>query len=137
MLRPLPKILIPLALAALFAVPAAASAMPRQQVVFEAPRELLNLSDQERVLNEIQSFGVTRIRQLVYWNDFAPSPNARRKPAFDARNPDAYPQGTWTRLDLLIARAHDRGIAMHLTLTGPVPKWATRRKKDHVTRPSP
>src|SRR4051812_1327928 len=129
MLRPLPKTprrrlaaaLLALAAAALLALPAAAPAMPRQSVAFEAPRELLSFADQEPVLNEIQSFGVTRIRQLVYWNDFAPSPNARRKPSFDATNPDAYPQGTWDRLDLLVLEAGKRGMGLHLTLTGPVP----------------
>ena len=129
--------LLTLALAALLAFPAAAPAMPRQTVAFEAPRELLSLVDQERVINEIQGFGITRIRQLVYWNDFAPSPNAQHKPTFDAKDPDAYPKGTWDRLDLLIGRARERGIAVHLTLTGPVPKWATSTKKDHVTKPSP
>src|SRR5690348_3829116 len=102
MLRPLPKLLFALALAALLALPAAASAKPSQPVAFEAPRELLSLLDQERVINEIQDFGVRRIRQLVYWNDFAPSHNARHKPKhFDATNPDAYPKGTWDTLDLL------------------------------------
>jgi hypothetical protein len=145
MLRPLPQIspprlvaaLLALAAAAVLALPAAAPAMPRQSVAFEAPRELLSWADRERTLDEIQSFGITRVRQLVYWNDFAPSPNAKRKPAFDAADPSAYPAGTWDRLDALVRDAGARGITLQLTLTGPVPKWATSTKKDHVTKPSP
>jgi hypothetical protein len=130
--------LLPLALAALLiALPATAQASPRQVVSFEAPRELLDYSKRDQTLDEIGSFGVTRIRQLVYWKDFAPKPNAKRKPRnFKASNPNSYPVGTWDRLDALVAEAGRRGITLHLNLTGPVPRWATKSKKDNVTRPS-
>ena len=84
-----------------------------------------------------QAFGVTRIRQLVYWKNFAPHPHSKRKPHFNASNPNSYPPGTWTSLDALIAGAQQRGISVHLNLTGPVPRWATRSKKDNLTRPIP
>ena len=130
--------LLPLMLVALAAMPAAASASPRQQVSFEAPRELLSHEDRDRTLDEIRDFGVTRVRQLVYWKDFAPKAKSKRKPSgFVARNPDSYPAGTWDRLDALMRSATARGITLHLNLTGPVPKWATSAKKDYVTRPSP
>jgi hypothetical protein len=131
--------LLPLALAALlFALPATASASPRQVVSFEAPRELLDYTKRDRTLDEIRSFGVTRIRQLVYWKDFAPKPNAKRKPRnFNASDPNSYPPGNWIKLDQLVDGAAQRGITLHLTLTGPVPRWATKSKKDHVTRPIP
>jgi hypothetical protein len=131
--------LLPLALAALlFALPATASASPRQVVSFEAPRELLDYTKRDRTLDEIRSFGVTRIRQLVYWKDFAPKPNAKRKPRnFNASDPNSYPPGNWIKLDQLVDGAAQRGITLHLTLTGPVPRWATKSKKDNVTRPIP
>ncbi len=118
-------------------LPAAASASPRQVVSFEAPRELLSDQDRERTLDEIRAFGVTQVRQLVYWNDFAPRNDSRRRPSFEAADPSAYPGGTWDRLDALVAGAARRGITLHLTLTGPVPKWATKARRDHVTRPRP
>ena len=121
----------------LAAWPAAASASPRQVVAFEAPRQLLSFEDRDRTLDEIRAFGVTQVRQLVYWNDFAPRNDSRRRPRFDAADPDAYPTGTWDRLDALVAAAAERQIALHLTLTGPVPKWATMARRDHVTRPRP
>ena len=56
------------------------AASPRQPVAFEAPRELLDFEARDRTLDEIRDFGVTDVRQLVYWRDFAPRPNAKRKP---------------------------------------------------------
>jgi len=130
-------LLLPLALAILAVLPAVAPASPRQVVAFEAPRELLSFEDRDRTLDEIRAFGITQVRQLVYWNDFAPRNDSRRRPSFDAADPGAYPAGTWDRLDLLVAGAAQRGITLHLTLTGPVPKWATKARRDHVTRPRP
>src|SRR5215213_165109 len=130
--------LLSLVLALLAALPAAAAqASPRQSVSFEAPRELFD-GRRDGTLHEIRDFGVTRVRQLVYWNDFAPKPNAKRKPRnFNASDPDSYPRGTWGRLDLLVSSAAARGITLHLNLTGPVPRWATESKKEHLTRPIP
>jgi hypothetical protein len=125
-----------LALAALVLVPAAGRANPRQVTTFEAPSELLDDGTRDQTLDEIRGFGVQQIRQLIYWQSFAPSPNAKRKPRFNAADPAAYPAGTWDRLDRLFASASARGIKVQLTLTGPVPKWATSTKKDHLTRPS-
>jgi len=125
-----------LALAVLVAVPATGSANPRQVTTFEAPSELLDASTRDRTLDEIRAFGVDRIRQLVYWTSFTARPNAKRKPSFDASNPNAYPAGTWNRLDALLAAATARGIKVQLTLTGPVPTWATSTKRGHLTRPS-
>src|SRR5829696_10345333 len=127
-----------LALATLAALPAAAPASPRQVVAFEAPRELLDFGERDRTLDEIRGFGVTQVRQLVYWRDFAPRPNAKRKPrGFDAADPASYPADTWVRLDQLVQGAAGRGIKLHLNLTGPVPRWATASRKDNVTRPRP
>jgi hypothetical protein len=124
-----------IALLALLAAPMGAAASPRQVMSFEAPAELLDYTRAE-TLREIRAFGVTQVRQVVYWRDFAPSPERKRKPDFDATNPDAYPRGTWTRLDELIAAARRQGVAVMLTPTGPVPTWATASKEGDVDRPS-
>jgi hypothetical protein len=128
--------LIIIALLSLLTVPVAAQASPRQSMSFEAPSELLDYSRVDTTLTEIKAFGVTHIRQLVYWQSFAPRPKSKKKPKFNAANPDAYPVGTWSRLDGLMASAKAHGIEVMLTPTGPVPKWATGNKKDNVTRPS-
>jgi hypothetical protein len=127
-------LLIPLL--ALLAWTPSAGASSRQTVTFEAPRELLSASTRNATLDQIKSFGVTRVRQLVYWRDYAPAPDSKTKPAgFDASNPDAYGADKWDNLDGLIAAARDRGVSVTLTLTGPAPRWATRDQKDNLTYP--
>jgi hypothetical protein len=125
-----------LALAACAAAPAAGHASPRQASLFEAPNELLSDQTRTATLDQIQGFGVSNVRQIVYWQRFAPQPNSRRRPSFDAADSNAYPAGTWTQLDNLVNEATARGMQVQLTLSGPVPKWATKRKRDHVTSPS-
>jgi hypothetical protein len=130
--------LISLVLCAAFAaMPAAASAAATQTMTFEAPRELLSDATRDKTLDEITSLGVDNIRQLVYWHDFAPNPDSAVKPNFDPTDPAAYPPGTWDSLDKLFAAAQQRHVAIQLTLTGPVPKWATKSKRDTVTDPNP
>jgi hypothetical protein len=115
---------------------APASASPRQIMSFEAS-EMLDDTRRDATLDEIRAFGVTQIRQLVYWQDFAPRPNRRTKPRFDASDPDAYPQGTWGPLDNLFAQTEARDMDVMLTLTGPVPTWATKGRRGHLNQPRP
>ena len=124
-------------LLALLAVPGAASASPAQVTSFEAPGALLDDAQREPTLDEIQRMGVPQIRQLVYWEQFAAQPNSKKTPKVDTTDPDRYPAGTWDVLDRLVASTTRRGIKLQLTLTGPVPKWATKRKKGHLNDPSP
>jgi hypothetical protein len=126
-----------LPLLAALAWPALAPASPRQTVTFEAPRELLSASTREATLNQITGFGVNHVRQLVYWRDYAPDPDSKTRPDFDASDPNAYPADKWDNLDGLIAAAKAHGIEVTLTLTGPVPRWATRDKKDNLSYPDP
>jgi hypothetical protein len=121
---------------ALLAWAPAAGASSRQVVTFEAPRELLSASTRDATLDQIKSFGVTRVRQLVYWRDYAPAPDSKRKPAgFNAADANAYAGDKWHNLDGLMAAAQARGMSVMLTLTGPAPRWATRSKKDNLTDP--
>ncbi len=129
------RILLTLPLLAALCAPAAASASPRQTVTFEAPRELLSASTRAATLDQITSFGVTRVRQLVYWRDYAPDPDSRTRPNFDASDPNAYPADKWDNLDGLVSAAKAHGVAVTLTLTGPVPRWATRDKRDGLAYP--
>ena len=112
-----------------------APASSRQAVTFEAPREFLSASTREATLGQITSFGVTRVRQLVYWRDYAPDAGSRTRPDFDASDPGAYPADKWDNLDGLVAAAKAHGVALTLTLTGPVPRWATRDKRDNLSYP--
>ena len=113
-----------------------ASAAPDQVMTFEAPRELLNDRARDRTLDEIQTMGVTRIRALVYWSQFTARSASDTPPKFDLRDPDAYAEENWGLLDRLVAAADARGIEIMLTLTGPGPDWATKKRDDGITRPS-
>jgi len=123
-------------LAAALLVPAAAAGSSRQVMTFEAPGELLDDSAREATLDEIQGFGVSRVRALVYWRDFSARARSKRPPRFNRAHHTAYPARTWGRLDRLVDSTQRRGIELQLTLTGPVPRWATKRKRGHVERPS-
>src|SRR4051794_1997981 len=123
--------------AASIAVPAAAQASSTQTMTFEAPRELLNDAKRDGALNEIAALGVHNLRQLVYWHDFAPAANSRRRPKFDASDPAAYPAGTWDRLDRLVDAAPARGAAIHPPLPRTGPRRAYKAARRPVTRPHP
>jgi hypothetical protein len=125
-----------IALLVMLLAPAAADASSRQVMTFEAPFELLDDSQRERTLDEIQAFGVTRVRALVFWRDFTARANSRRKPRFNRAHHTAYPRSTWGRLDRLVESAQRRGVELQVTLTGPVPTWATKRKRGHLNTPS-
>jgi hypothetical protein len=126
--------LLTITLVLLLVAPALAS--PRQVMSFEAPEELLDDTRRVPTLDEIRAFGVTQIRQVVFWQSYAPGASRKSKPRFNAANPDAYPAGTWARLDSIVNEAQARGIKVMLTPSGPGPKWATSAKKDNLTRPS-
>jgi Glycosyl hydrolase family 1 len=123
-------------LAAALLAPAAAPASSRQVMTFEAPGELLNDSVREATLDEIQTFGVKRVRALVYWRDFSARARSKRPPRFNRAHHTAYPGRTWGRLDRLVDSTQRRGIELQVTLTGPVPRWATKGKRGHLNRPN-
>ena len=123
-------------LAAALLAPAAAPASSAQVMTFEAPGELLDDSEREATLDEIQAFGVERVRALVYWRDFSARPNSTRPPSFNRADHRAYPAGTWDRLDRLVDSTERRGIELQVTLTGPVPTWATKTRRGHLNTPS-
>jgi Cellulase (glycosyl hydrolase family 5) len=134
---PLRTLVLLTALAAALALQAGAAARSSQFTIFEAPRELLSDDDALRAqtFDEIQGFGVGWVRIVLYWQSVAPDPSSASVPAFDERDPNAYPG--FGRYDRAISEARARGLHVLLTVSGPVPKWATRDRKDNVTRPSP
>jgi hypothetical protein len=115
-------------------LPACAHAAPRQTVLFEAPRDLKDPAARPAALHLLDSLGVRALRLVLYWKDVAPQANARHRPKFDATNPAAY---NWGQYDAVVDAAKARGWTMLLTLSGPVPRWATSGARDNVTRPSP
>ena len=123
-------VLTALILAAL-AAPAAASTT--QSLTFEAPRDLLDPATRPAALAELESLGVRSLRLILTWKAVAPGADSADRPAFEPTDPDAY---AWGEYDNVMAAAKERGWPVVLTLSGPVPKWATAAKRDNVTRPS-
>ena len=128
--------LLALALAVGLVLPAAATASPTQFTIFEAPRELSSGDDALRAAtyDEIQALGVSHIRVLMYWNSVAPANDAKATPAGDLSDPNAGYR--WEAYDRVIREAQQRGIRVLVTLTGPVPRWATAHRKGHTYKPS-
>jgi hypothetical protein len=116
-----------------------AHASRSQFTIFQASRELRSddAALRARTLDEIQALGVNWVRVVLYWRDIAPRAASRRVPRFDATDPTDYPAGTWTRSDRIVDEARRRGINLLVTISGPVPKWATRHRRGYVNRPSP
>lgn len=122
-----------LAAGALAAAPALAS--HSQPNYFEGSTLLLNGKTRPKAIAQMQSLGVKALRIELYWFQVAPSPASATKPAFEATNPGAYP---WGEYDALIGEAHRLGWKVLLTVTSPVPRWATSNKKaPYVTKPDP
>ena len=116
------------------ALPAASEASSRQTMSFEAPRDLRDPGTREEALDEIRGLGVGALRVILYWQDVAPDAASRVKPQFDETDPAAY---DWSAYEATIDGARARGMRVLLTVTGPVPRWATNGARDNLTRPSP
>jgi len=59
----------------------------------------------------------------VKWNEVAPGPGSKSKPAFDATDPAAYP--AFGNYDDLLQRAAAKGLRVMITLAPDAPNWAT------------
>ena len=124
-------------LVAALAVAAPASASTGQFTLFEAPRELTSSDAALRAatLDELGGLGVRWLRTVLYWRDVAPASGSSTPPQFDETDPAA--GYDWTRYDRLIGEARARGMNVLVTVSGPVPKWATASRRSHVNSPSP
>jgi hypothetical protein len=121
--------------ALVLALGAGSAQAARDQVTyFEAPRDLLDASTREASLDEIAGLGADHLRVVLTWRRVAPAAESRVKPNFDATDPAAYTFGDY---DAIIDGARARGMKVLMTVTGPVPRWATNGARDNYTRPSP
>jgi hypothetical protein len=116
------------------ALPSAALASHSQSMTFEAPIDLANPATRPQAFDEISSFGVKSTRIVLLWQTVAPAPASRVKPDFDATDPNNY---NWSAYDPQVDGAVARGWNVLLTVSGPVPRWATNGARDNLTRPRP
>jgi Cellulase (glycosyl hydrolase family 5) len=116
------------------ALPSAAQASHSQSMTFEAPVDLANPATRTQAFDEISSFGVKSVRIVLLWQNVAPAATSRVRPDFDATDPTKY---DWSAYDPQVDGAVARGWNILLTVSGPVPRWATNGARDNLTRPSP
>jgi hypothetical protein len=114
--------------------PAAAQASSTQSMTFEAPRDLKDAATREQAFNDVASLGVHSMRLVLFWHDVAPDADSRVKPKFDETSPSSY---NWGAYDAVVDGIKARGWNLLLTVSGPVPRWATNGARDTLTRPSP
>jgi hypothetical protein len=133
LMRRLGTLLVLVCLAAAL-VPAAAHASKTQSLTFEATSDLKNPTTREGAFKDIAALGVHSMRVVLYWHDVAPEPDSRVKPKFDETDPASY---DWSAYDPVLDGIKARGWTLLLTVSGPVPRWATNGARDTVTRPSP
>jgi len=106
-----------------------------QKLYFEASKDLLNPSTRPGTLVQLQALGVRALRVELNWYGVAPGRNGATKPSFDATSPASY---EWGQYDALLAAAQQLHWQVLLTVTSPVPRWATsNRKAPYITRPDP
>jgi hypothetical protein len=115
-------------------VPTAAQASHGQSLTFEATSDLKDPATRDQAFKDIAALGVHSMRVVLYWHDVAPEPDSRVKPKFDETDPASY---NWGAYDPVIDGIKARGWQLLLTVSGPVPQWATNGARDTVTRPSP
>jgi hypothetical protein len=114
--------------------PAGAHASKTQSMTFEATSDLKDASTRAQAFADIAALGVRSMRVVLYWHDVAPEPNSRVKPKFDETAPSSY---DWGAYDAVVDGIKARGWNLLLTVSGPVPRWATNGARDTLTRPSP
>jgi hypothetical protein len=104
-----------------------------QLTYFEGSTDLLEPSSRPHAVAQLQHLGVRALRMELPWASVAPGSTSATRPAFTATDPAAY---HWGQYDLLITEAQRLHWTVLLTVTSPVPRWATSdRKAPYVTRP--
>ncbi|HTZ65064.1 MAG TPA: hypothetical protein VMB51_13245 [Solirubrobacteraceae bacterium] len=127
---------LPLACLLLVALlaPAQSLASHNEAVYFEGSSDLLSAKTRPRTIQKLEHLGVNALRVELAWYNVAPSPNSTSKPSFEATNPGAY---AWGEYDALINEADRLHWKVLLTITSPVPRWATSNKAaPYVTSPN-
>jgi len=127
-------------LAALSAAACAVALAPSQALAshgqpdfFEASDTLLNPKLRAGAFEQLQHLGVKALRVELNWEAVAPGANSATRRNFDATNPASY---AWGSYEAILAEAKRLHWPVLLTVTSPVPRWATSNKKrPYITRP--
>lgn len=112
-----------------------ASAAHSELVFFEAPKQLYLPSTRPKTFATLKKLGVKALRVELHWNEAASpqSPNSSRRPNFNAKSPLSY---NFAQYAAIVQEANRLKWPVLLTVTSPVPEWATSTRRDHITRPN-
>jgi hypothetical protein len=112
--------------------PAHASA--GQTTMFDDNRLLVYSDESTRAgtLDQLAALGVDQVRAIVYWRAIANLPNAHTPPSGTR-----YPEAKLGPYDCLVRDAAARGLGIHLTVSGPIPRWASRSGNSYINDPRP
>ncbi len=126
----------PIALAALLAAtvallpPAGAVAAPNQISIMQDDATFVYGGDRdpEAAFAEAKSLGVDAVRVFMSWHSVSPNQSSRtRPPGFDVGDPDS-PGYSWGLYDALVDRARRHGVKLLVTLSPPIPFWASEER---------
>src|SRR5436309_6498586 len=124
------------------AMPAAAAHAARDAELSMMDDQALLGASQAQVdqtLARMQSLGADRVRVSAFWADIAPAPTSTAKPAgFNAADPYDL-NYHWDELDRVVSSAGAHGLHVLISISPPIPWWASTRPslKNDVWSPSP
>jgi hypothetical protein len=78
----------------------------------------------EQTLAQFRALGADTVRIDVPWAEIAPAPGRRRRPRFDAVDPNAHAASAWVPYDAVVRTAQADGLRVDMTVTGGAPRWA-------------
>ncbi len=107
--------------AGLASLPATAAASHNQLVIIQDGSDLNNPAG---AFQEFRQLGANAVRVVIPWAAVAPRPTAKKKPNFNATDPNAYPAANWAPFDAIMKTAAADGITVDLTISGGAPRWA-------------
>jgi hypothetical protein len=117
------------ALAVLLALGAKASAAPGQLALIQDDAASVEgrRGDPRALLHEARhELGADIVRANLYWRAVSPAPQSARKPSgFEVGDPSSSGY-RWAMYDAFVANARAAGLRVYLTISGPIPDWASR-----------
>lgn len=93
----------------------------------------------DSVLSRMQALGADRLRVSAFWADIAPAPHSTTIPArFDPSYPYA-PEYRFGALDRVVGSAAKHGLKVLISISTPIPYWASQapKRKNAVWMPDP
>jgi hypothetical protein len=112
--------------------PTPALASHTQITFFEPEHDLVTAAGRRNAFAQMKTLGVSALRVVLKWHEVAPNANGPHRPHFNAKNPLSY---NWELYDPVITEAQRLHWRVLLTVSSPVPKWATAARRDLITRP--